>query len=199
MTRVAICIPSPETVCADFALCLAGLVRLSRVEGLFIVNERMSCIAEARNILVRQALSRGADWLMWLDADMMFPPQTLDRLLSHDQHIVGATYVRRVEPYPLIGTPQEGGVRKPGLTEMAAMPFGCMLVRRQVFEDTKAPWFRLDWDEDAKLHGEDILFCRAARAAGYTIFNDDGLTLTLGHVGRQVCRVNMPGAAREAA
>lgn len=197
--KVAICISSPELVCTDFALCLAGLVRLARVDDLCIVNERMSCIAEARNILVRHALQRGADWLMWLDADMTFPPQTLDRLLSHDEPIVGATYVRRVEPYPLIGTPQPDGIKRPGLTEMAGMPFGCMLVQRRVFEQVKAPWFRYDWDDEAKLHGEDILFCRAARAAGFTIFNDDGLTYELGHVGRQVCRVGMAGAVREAA
>jgi hypothetical protein len=191
MTRVAICIPSGDMLHADFAVALAALTRRTRVERLSLFNQRLSLLPESRNELVRHALADAADWLLWLDSDMRFPDTTLDRLLAHDRHIVGATYLRRTPPHRLLGTPHPRGCATPGLTDMLAMPFGCMLVRRQVFEDIAAPWFRLDY-EGTQPVGEDIGFCRRAAAAGYQVFNDDALTLELGHVGRTVFAVPPP-------
>jgi hypothetical protein len=192
--KVAICIPSGDMLHADFAIALAALVRTTRVERLSLFNQRMSLLPEGRNELVRQALADGADWLFWLDSDMLFPSTALDRLLAHHQHIVGATYLRRTPPHRLLGAPHPGGWGAFGLTEMAVMPFGCMLVRRQVFEDLRTPWFRLDY-EGAQPVGEDVGFCRRAIDAGYQIYNDDTLTLELGHVGRTVFAVPAAGVA----
>jgi hypothetical protein len=198
MTRVAICVPSGDMLHADFAVALAALVRSTRVERLSLFNQRMSLLPESRNELVRNALSAGADWLLWLDSDMSFPVTTLDRLLAHDRHIVGATYLRRTPPHRLLGALRPRGRLVDGLTEMASMPFGCMLVRRQVFDDIAAPWFRLDYEGEQPV-GEDIGFCRRAIEAGYSIFNDDALTLELGHVGRTVFVVPDKPVEREEA
>ena len=62
--------------------------------------------------------------------------------------------------------------------------FGCTLVKKEVFEKGKAPWFRTDkvlrlndwqWiDNPAKYGGQDIWFCTKAREAGYKIVQVEG-------------------------
>ena len=41
-------------------------------------------IVEARNTVARRFLSRDrADWLFWIDTDMGFAPDTIDRLIAN--------------------------------------------------------------------------------------------------------------------
>ncbi len=49
----------------------------------------------------------------------------------------------------------------------------CLMVRRDVFEKVKAPWFKFEWTPDYTSHlGEDFYFCDKARAAGLEIWCD---------------------------
>lgn len=190
MTRVAVCIPSGELLHADFALCLAALLRQTRVECISLFNQRMSLLPESRNALVRDALADEATHILWLDSDMIVPSIALDRLLEHDAPIVGATYLRRTPPHRLLGKPDGNQCGAPeGMTRMVSMPFGCLLVQAGIFQAMQAPWFRLDYEGTQPI-GEDIGFCRRARPLiNDAIFNDDWLTVQLSHIGSTAHRL----------
>jgi GT2 family glycosyltransferase len=176
---------------ADFALALAGMC-----SGLFplpvvIVNTKSSIVASARNDAVRIAREAGAQFLLFLDSDMTFPNTTLRRLLAHRRPIVGALYTKRVPPYDLLGAPVglEASIDSGGLIRMKNMPTGCLLIELSVFDALTPPYFRFLFDETTgEIHGEDYVFCDRARAAGFEIWCDAGLSLEVGHIGQQICR-----------
>src|SRR6185312_11824229 len=57
-------------------------------------------ISLARNRLVHASLNWGADFILWLDSDHVFPASTLLRLLARDKEIVGCNYARRDQTGP---------------------------------------------------------------------------------------------------
>jgi len=131
LPKVAICFPSADMVHADFALALAGLCNAAPPLETPIVNNKSSIVAAARNDGVRRARELGCDHILFLDTDMTFPRTTLHRLLVHREAIVGATYVKRVAPFALLGSALEAHPTADarGLTEMSRIPTGCLLIR----------------------------------------------------------------------
>jgi glycosyltransferase involved in cell wall biosynthesis len=195
LPKVAICFPSADMVHADFALALAGLCNATPPLETPIVNNKSSIVAAARNDGVRRARELGCDHLLFLDSDMTFPRTTLHRLLVHREPIVGATYVKRVAPFALLGAALEPHPTADarGLTEMRRIPTGCLLIRMNVFDALARPYFRYVTDETGGvIVGEDYVFCDRAREAGFRIWCDAALSLEIAHLGQQVCRV--PGA-----
>jgi hypothetical protein len=195
LPKVAICFPSADMVHADFALALAGLCNATPPLETPIVNNKSSIVAAARNDGVRRARELGCDHILFLDSDMTFPRTTLHRLLVHREAIVGATYVKRVPPFALLGSALESHPTTDarGLTEMRRIPTGCLLIRLSVFDALAKPYFRYVTDEvGGEIIGEDYVFCDRAREAGFHVWCDAALSLEIGHIGQQARRV--PGA-----
>lgn len=201
ISKVAVCVPSADLI---HARCWLSLLSLSAPAiELGFLNWRSCYVTEARNALVGMAKEWGADWLLFLDSDMTFPPDTLFRLLAWNKDIVGGTYVKRVPPHEIICAadivdPETAKTVGNGLIEMKAMPTGCLLIRMSVFEKFKRPYFRMSYvDEspenpDGKEIGEDINFCREARLKGFRIWCDVGLSRDLGHLGVQEFKIQKP-------
>lgn len=140
----------------------------------------------------------GADHLLWIDGDQVFPANSLDRLLSVGQPFVGCNYARRVEPVAptalkartesgdeLLWTTLEDA--KAGVVEeVIGIGFGLCLISRAVFEAAEKPWFAMVTDRNGDIHGEDHFFCDRARRAGFKIFVDHALSWQIGHVGDKV-------------
>jgi len=157
---------------ADFALALAGLCNAAPPLETPIVNNKSSIVAAARNDGVRRARELGCDHILFLDTDMTFPRTTLHRLLVHREAIVGATYVKRVAPFALLGSALEAHPTADarGLTEMSRIPTGCLLIRMSVFDTLTRPYFRYVTDEaGGEIVGEDYVFCDRAREAGFRV------------------------------
>jgi hypothetical protein len=189
--KVAICYPSGDMVHADFALALAGLCLSTRAAQVTVLNTKSSIVAEARNAGVALALEKGCDHLFFLDSDMVFPADALDRLLGYDRDIVGATYPKRVPPHEVLGTMVEGAPAEPetGLIPMRRLPTGCLLIRMSVFEALRRPYFRFTYDEaSGRLTGEDYDFSDRAIAAGFGLWCEAALSFELGHIGQRVYR-----------
>ncbi len=121
------------------------------------------------------------EWFFFLDSDMTPEPKTLLRLLSLNAPIAGALCYGRVPPFPpmvnlLPG--QEGVDLKCGPFEVASTGAAALLVRREVLEAlSPGPYFQYDRDRPV---GEDINFCKLARAAGFAILIDPDVQV--GHV-----------------
>lgn len=187
--HVAVCIPSGEMVHADFMLSVLHLVQNARVAGFRVsmVNAKFSIVTEARNLCVKAALDAKAEWILFLDSDMVFPADTIKRLMSHDVPIVGGTYPRKHWPLAFIGNRLDGqglSLEDKGRVEAARMPTGCLLIKASVFSKLKPPYFRCSYSEKAGLVlGEDFWFSDKVRELGYQLWCDMELSRLIEHLG----------------
>lgn len=169
---------------------LLGLLTRQCANLQFATVESAS-VAENRNRLVKRALDSGADYVLFVDSDMSFPPDALERLLADDRDIVGAVYVQRAEPYspvmcPLDNAPIKGFV--PPLLEVSRLGCGLMLISRRVFGDSVdpwlEPWFMFGYDKNSgTIISEDYYFCDRARKRDFSIWADIELSTMVTHWG----------------
>ena len=189
--KILIAIPSMDMVAAGFASSLATLKKVGRCSISFICS---SLVYDSRNKLAMQAIQGEYDYVMWFDSDMIFSPDTLERLLADIEEkgcdIASGVYFRRSMPYtPVVFSKIdiEDGICKHedytgdlnGLVEVEGVGFGCVLMKTETifqvfakFEDCFSPIGKV---------GEDLSFCWRARKLGYKIFVD--FDVKCGHVG----------------
>ena len=194
--KTLIAVPCMDQVPAQFAQSLATLNRVGDCKVAFQIG---SLIYFSRNALAIRAQQMDADYVLWLDSDMIFYPDTLERLMRHMEHvdIVSGVYFRRVSPYtPVIfddmTIDDEGKCHwtdykdkdypHDGLFEIGACGFGCVLMRTDVFLDVQAKFGQM-FSPIANV-GEDLSFCWRARQCGFKIYADP--SIVLGHVGNMV-------------
>jgi hypothetical protein len=96
-----------------------------------------AAIDQARNEMTAQALADGYDETLWIDSDISFEPQAVDRLRSHDLPIVCGIYARKrmraLACHTLPGTERLVFGAEGGLTEILYAGAGFLLVRREVY------------------------------------------------------------------
>jgi len=205
--KIAICIPSRGDMMMGTAFDLATMCAYDArfrqgTQGIYTINGTL--IFDQRNKLAEAALNEGADYILWVDADMRFPKNTIERLLAHDKDIIGVNATTR--HYPVAPTAKYlecdfetntstwipvDSLGKTGIEQVSAIGCGVMLVKRKVFEGIKKPYF---WFYDLKGHkilGEDIHFCIAAHDAGFETWVDHGLSNEIGHIGQLVYNWDM--------
>lgn len=182
MTRILVAVPCFDQLYADFAFSLVALVAYGKAT--YRVQDcRGSDIVGARNAAAVMAIEEGFTHLMFIDSDMAFPPDTVERLLAHGKPVVGATYIRRCEPYNLLGLVAEKWEDKP-LVEALELPTGCLLINVSALKKVGWPYFAFEYgDNPGERIGEDIWFCRKWRETGGKIYCDAVLTRQLGHIG----------------
>lgn len=196
--KIFIAVPSMDYVPVDFANSLALLKKPEDCDWT-LQFEIGSLIYVARNKLAEKAVKAGADFVLWLDSDMIFDPDVLLELMEDVQRenvdMVTGLYFRRVPPHTPVLFDQLDLDLKEGsctwsefsevpaeLFEIGGAGFGCLLMKTEVFlkvlEDHQL------WFSPISTAGEDLSFCWRARQSGYRIFCDP--KLTLGHVARTV-------------
>lgn len=201
---VTIMIPTHEMVPFWFAYSLATCMTYTTIAHPYIdfslYGANGTIIQNLRNGLVENFLQSKNMWSMWFDSDMRFPRDTIERLLMHQQPIVGCNYPTRkwpaIEPVshnfikqPIVDGKKDTNVSRvypgKGLESVRTLGFGCVLVHREVYEAMEPPWFHLPWDEQAKKHssGEDAYFCWKAKQAGFDTLLDHDLSNEIAHIG----------------
>jgi len=199
--KVGICIPSRGDMDVgtgfDLAIMSAYDARFREGGELAIYSVAGTLIFDQREKLVEHALDGNCDYILFIDSDMRFPKNTIDRLLKHDKPIVGVNATTRTVPvkptakqleideekkenywYPVISK------GKTGIEQVTAIGCGVMLVKAEVFNNTPKPWFWFYQIPGGKTLGEDVHFCVAAADAGYETWVDHDLSQEIGHVGQ---------------
>ena len=152
MLKIAICTPCYGDVTAQYAFSLAKLVlRTGQTQVNFngevvfpdieVFMQSSAVLPQLRTLLLKSAMEWGANYLLWLDADQLFPDEALLRLISHNLPVVGVNYPRRVAPHlptaigldgELITTTEEKA--KAGeVVPVASLGLGCCLIDMSVF------------------------------------------------------------------
>lgn len=181
-----------DSVPSQFAQSLATL---NKVEECVVAFQMGSLIYNSRNYLATAAVKMEADYILWLDSDMVFPSDTLERLWKDRDKgdIVTGIYYRRVEPYkPVLYSRldiDDNGCQwencediKDEIFEVEGCGFGCVLTPTNVFIDVMNRFGNMFSPINGV--GEDLSFCWRAKQCGYNIVADPGIQL--GHVGHYV-------------
>ena len=193
--KILIAVPCMDQVSARFAQSLATLKKVGQCTVSFLMG---SLIYDSRNRLAGMAVEMEADYILWLDSDMVFLPDTLERMMKVlDEHpeidILSGLYFRRGTPFtPVLFSKLE--VNEEGtlewadvdplpdeLFEIAGCGFGCVLMRTECLLDLAAKEGGGMWFSPIANAGEDCAFCIRARNGGYKIYCDP--TIECGHMG----------------
>lgn len=224
--KVALCIPCYGDPKGKFVQSLLDMVvftkdaKLNGPDGeqleveiaTFIISS--SILTESRHRLVAEAVLWGADYMLWLDADHVFPKDTFCRLWARNLPVVGANYSRRCNPtaptaakiitddveedhknlvYTTLEKADAGEVE-----EVSHLGFGVCLVNMRVYDalqlkaeadgkDSFLPLFEFVSSPDGMgMIGEDVFYFAKIRDAGVKVHCDHALSWEVGHIGEQI-------------
>ena len=194
---VAVLVPSQEDWKGAMAMAMCQMMIWSqRFCKPIIANELGSSISWSRNALTKRALDIKAEYMLFVDSDMIFPHDALGRLLSHQKAVVGATYARKRPPYVMLG--EMIGEEKTGLIEAKVLPAGFLLVDLREIRGIPGPWWFEAYEPNEKqpFRSEDTGFCDLVRNNGFQIWCDMDLSYEIGHFGSTVVKLQRPEAPK---
>lgn len=191
--RILIAVPCMDSVPSQFAQSLATL---NKVEECVVAFQMGSLIYNSRNYLATAAVKMEADYVLWLDSDMVFSSDVLQRLWKDRDKgdIITGVYYRRVEPYkPVLFSKLSiendqcqwedyNDFPEDRIFEVEGCGFGCVLTPTNVFVDVINRFGNMFSPIGGV--GEDLSFCWRARQCGFKIVADP--SIQLGHVGHYV-------------
>ena len=177
---------------------------LSTIDALFYLTKHgvdgqfkvitSSWISKARNKAYREL---NADFLMFIDSDMIFPHHAIAKLMLSGRDIIGGLYFKKGEgSKPVAARMNEEGMFKEiqnvpnEVFEVDAIGTGFLLIRKTVFDSFSKEKIE-EIGEPFNFHtlasggeeSEDWAFCRRAKQLGFKIYCDP--TIPLGHIGEQ--------------
>jgi predicted O-methyltransferase YrrM len=163
-----------------------------------------SAVDAVRNQMATDAVQQGFSETLWVDADVVFDPDDVDKLRAHNLPITCGVYPkkgpRQFACEFLPGTPAVRFGRHGGLVEVRFCGFGFVHVRKEVFITVQRrlmlpvcnrrfgspliPFFEPLVVPDPGGHwslSEDYAFCERARRCGFKVVADTSIRLW--HVG----------------
>ena len=204
MSTVHILIPAFEQVYADFAECLVNVVQHNQRCGIhtnvsFLAG---SYISQARRELAHQFMEGKNEWAFWIDGDMKFPIDAIERMMSREKKIIGCNYRRRRYPRTTF-TAANGNLMNlievqttdssPELEKVNYIPGGMMLVHRSVYDTVARPYYAVQFNPRFNLEiGEDLYFCEKASTMGFELWIDHAVSRDVSHVGAFSYSCNLP-------
>ena len=194
--KTLIAVPCMDQVPAQFCQSLAMLKKVGECAIAFQVG---SLIYTSRDNLSKKAVSMGADYIFWLDSDMVFEPDILIKMMDEIEPntILTGLYFRRSTPFsPVLFDKLEMTDKGCEWTDFKEIPdkpfevggcgFGCVLMPTEAIVSVVLQHTQMF--NPMKGVGEDLAFCWRARQSGYKIVCDP--QIKLGHVGHTVIDEN---------
>jgi GT2 family glycosyltransferase len=149
----------------------------------------------SREKIMEAAVATDATHVMFIDSDVIFPPDGMERLLRARETVIGASYHLKWQGKQVWAhKPLEakyGAARdlqeiaplekRTDVHEVRGLPTGFMLVDLDAVRSIERPWFDYGPNTEDDWMGEDVFFCEKLRAHGHKILLDP--TIRVGHVG----------------
>ena len=142
---------------------------------------RASSVNHMRTEATEKALDAGADYILHLDVDEVYPEDTPERLMKHiddGKEVVGGLYISRInDTRSAFEFINDRGTTRPlpiepntGLQKVDSMGFGGIMTSVEVFDKIEKPWFF-----GVIGHCEDVAFCHKCKKAGVQVWVDTDL------------------------
>ena len=199
--RIMIAVPCMETVHTEFFKSVVAM-RLVPGNDYQYATSKSSLIYDARNQLGKLACEGNFDRMLWLDRDMVFQPDLLEKLnarIDEGYDFVSAMYFTRKPPTvpvvyekvyfeelpdgkkmpkaePYINYPKDS------LFKIAGSGFGAVMMTVSMLKDI-AMSCGLPFSPRLGF-GEDLTFCQMAIELGYELYCDS--SILCGHVGNKI-------------
>ena len=187
--RIMIAIPSLDYVSSMFVEALTKLQKEALSTGLDVTIEydRGTLVHLAREHLAKRAVEDKYTHVLWLDADMIFPPTTLNDLLQRNESFITGIYCQRRSPFDYVlfkdSKTWDRVTEIPDEPfEIAGCGFGCVLTATKILEES-LELFNTCFKPIAGL-GEDLCFCRRVSDLHYTMFADP--RIRCGHISQSI-------------
>lgn len=202
IAKTIVLVPVANTIEPE---CEASLSKL-RARGMKVrVYRGASAIDQARNTMATDALREGFEKLFWIDADVGFDVEDVDRLFAHDVPFVCGIYPKRggraLACHVLPGTKELVFGEDGGLVEILYAAGGFCLIDASVYhrirEKLALPTCNAHFGQPVDPYhlpmvketeggawylAEDYAFCERARQVGFEIWADTRIRLR--HIGR---------------
>ena len=192
-TKLAILVPTRDTVHSQFAYCLAQLIKTTSEAGIdtYLFFDSSTILLNQREKLIENAKDIKCDYVLWLDSDMMFPSTTALRLLAHNKDIVACNYMKRSKPLKTVAytdltnwdswLPLEP---KDDLVKVEGVGMGCMLMKTEIFSSLQKPYFEFTYKGDTQdWYGEDFMLLTKLRLNEFNVYIDTILSMDIKHLG----------------
>lgn len=198
--KILIAIPMLNTVNVNF---LTSLLCLQGNGNTQFAVEIGSLVYMARNKLAARAVEGKYDYILWLDSDMVLPPDVGKRLVQ--QAMLGRDYVsglyfkRGLPTHPIIYQDivwerGEDGIIKHGaepfmeypkdqVFQIAGSGLGCCLMKVDIIKQVVSSFMQPPFDPLPAL-GEDFSFCWRLNKLGIKMWCDS--RVKCGHVGEMI-------------
>lgn len=185
--RTLIAIPCMDTVHTSF---FTSMMNLRKTEGTEIAVSVSSLVYNARNLMAKKALDEGFDRVLWLDSDMRFDADLMERLSANldagMNMCCGLFFTRKAPVKPCIYQQLGNARNEKGEDIPTAVPFrdypedscfpvaGCgfgavMMTTDLIRRCGVNPFFPV------MGFGEDFTFCLRVREAGEAIWCDSSI------------------------
>ena len=190
--KTMIAIPCMDTVQTEFAQSLMRMKLVGEVQHAFL---SCSLIYKSRNDLADMAIQAKADYVLWLDSDVIFPSTLMVDLMADMEGrdmVTGIYHMRRPPFKPVIWKKLRQGIvpadnenedwddyPKDEIFEIDGCGFGCVMMRASMLQPIVDRYH--DLFSPLPGYGEDLSFCVRARSCGFKIHADP--KLQIGHKG----------------
>lgn len=155
---------------------------------LAIYTSNTSLIDKMREVLADEVLTSDPDYVLWIDADQLYPMETIVRLaravddgklvvggLTPDKHTGKPMVYRFLNDKGSCAQDRNFEVGR-GLVKVDAMGFGGIMMSADVLKKVKPPRFPRTWDEAMQSFvGEDFGFFNKCKQAGIDVWADTDL------------------------
>lgn len=188
--KTMIAIPCMDTVQTEFAQSLVNMRPVGEIRHAF---ESCSLIYKSRTDLGLLAIKEGADFVLWLDSDVIFPPDLMIDLMEDMKGrdiVTGVYHMRRAPFKPVIWKKLRQGLTaeenenedyndypKDQIFEVEGCGFGAVMMRTSVLAAVRDKYHELF--APVPGYGEDLSFCVRARGCGFKIHCDP--RIQIGH------------------
>jgi hypothetical protein len=157
--------------------------KLSQRPDVTYISVKGRPVDYARNCGVRSFLEYTRfTHLLFLDSDTEPPLDVVERLLALDAPLASGCYpviMDGMVKWALLERDERGGYRclkaltdKPQTFTVDAAGGGCVLIRRDVFDQVRWPWFKWIEHADGSQSGEDVYFFKKCNRKGLRVSVD---------------------------
>ena len=217
--KIAIAVPMPDHVSDSFTKNLIQIITYTRsnvpdLEELVYINQKGVRTDKNRNVMIKECMEYGFDYILWLDADMVFPHDIIVSYLeARPFDVMGCVYFKRsyphdpvmyvhgtnpLKPYKIVNPLEivEGTV-----VEVDGVGFGGVMVNCDVYKAMG--------DDRYMVYGEnfhlpyptteqathDLVWCKKAQEHGFKIFVHTGVHA--GHIKERIITIEDFKKARQ--
>lgn len=156
-------------------------------------------VGRCRDMICSKFLESDYDKLLMIDSDIIYTPEHVVRISSHDEGVVCGFYTKKAPGLPMwvANAKKDSKVDERGLINLDTIGTGFMCLKREVLEvmrDSKiATRYIVDGTDiveyeffpwrvvNGKRRSEDWAFCDNCYEAGFEVYGDS--KVTLGHLG----------------